>query len=234
MQLRFKSLVFLIVFFCFNFAYANIAIRQNTDEVRKAVENFLHQNIQTNSDEEVQIRVGYIDHRLQLTACQTPLDIFLPDGITNEMNTVGVRCSQPKSWTLYIPVNVKIFSEVLVSTRHIAHGEIINESDIRLVKRDRQQLRYGYFKKPEEVIGQIASQNIASGTALTQRLIELPNLITKGQGVTISIRSKHIYVEARGIAQDNGSLNKMIPVMNTSSKKVIQARVVGAGQVEVN
>lgn len=207
---------------------------QSPEAIRSVVQSFLEQQVNVLPEEEKEIRVGHLDPRLQLPACQNALKAYLPDGQSQDhITTVGVRCLDTKPWNVYVPVSIHIQSPVLVSTRNISRGELIQEQDVEIAKRDRAQLRYGYYKEKDFVVGQVASQNISAGTAITQKLVEMPNIISRGQSVTLFIQVNKIQVEMKGIAQDNGYLNKTIPVLNPSSKKVVQGRVVGPGRVEV-
>jgi flagellar basal body P-ring formation protein FlgA len=231
-----KIILIFLGLFCFLLPLISQAnLGQDPQELRQSIEVFLQNKFKVRPDEELKISVGYLDSRLKLTHCQSELMPFVPQGVPDsEISAVGVRCNDAKPWTIYVPVNIKVLGVVLVSTRNIVKGETIQETDLELAKRNRSQLLYSAFKDKELVVGQVANQNITLGTTFTQRMVEMPTVISKGQQVAIFTRANRVYVEVKGIAQENGYVNKVIPVMNLSSKKVMQGRVTGPGKVEIS
>ena len=74
-----------------------------------AVQQFLESQSEINQHSKFTIRVGRLDSRLRLSACESALETYLaPGGKLSGKTSVGVRCSGPKPWALYVPATVNI------------------------------------------------------------------------------------------------------------------------------
>ena len=66
--------------------------------------------------------IGQLDARTQLSPCES-FEPFLPAGSRLwGKSTVGVRCLGPSNWTVYIPVQVNVSGNYLISARAMAAG----------------------------------------------------------------------------------------------------------------
>ena len=95
--------------------------RQPVAPVRDAVEALLRTQT-AGLRGEVSIETGRIDANNQLPACQH-LEAFLPAGARAwGAVTVGVRCSAPAQWSLYVPSRVRVVADYLVVARRSARA----------------------------------------------------------------------------------------------------------------
>ncbi len=180
-----------------------------------------------------EVRMGRLDPRLRLAACDGKLEAFLPPGAQGMGNTtVGVRCPAP-SWTLYISAQVIVQGQVLVTTRPLARGERLTEEHVQLVERDLASLPRGYFDDPQPVVGQQARRHLAADTVLNPQLIEAPRLVRRGEEVTLVADSNGFAIRSRGKAMADGSSGEVIRVRSRDSKRIIEGRVLSAGVVKV-
>ena len=95
------------------------------------------------------------------------------------------------------------------------------------------QLNYGYFTSVEPVAGMIAKRNIKAGTPLTPVMLTPPRLIEKGDSVLIQASNDRITVKMPGLAMSNGRQGQQIMVKNVQSNRVVRAKVVAVGIVNV-
>ncbi|MFN2337470.1 MAG: flagellar basal body P-ring formation chaperone FlgA, partial [Gammaproteobacteria bacterium] len=180
-----------------------------------------------------EVRMGRLDPRLRLAACDGKLEAFLPPGAQAMGNTtVGVRCPVP-SWTLYLSAQVIVQGQVLVTTRPLARGERLTEEHVQLVERDLASLPRGYFEAAQPVLGQQARRHLAADTVLNPQLIEAPRLVRRGEEVTLVAGSNGFAIRSRGQAMADGSSGEVIRVRSRDSKRIIEGRVLSAGVVKV-
>lgn len=203
------------------------------EDIYQQVRSFLlAQNSDANG--QVEIRIGRIDPRLKLKQCDTPLEVFLPQGSRDSGRTiVGVKCNGPKGWTVYVQAEVVKSIEVYVSVAPISRGETVSESDVQLQLMDSSKLNFGYITDKSEIIGMVANRNIAADTVITPRMINLPKLVKRGEKVEIIAEIDGVVIRVEGEALEDGAKGDMIRVRNTSSKKVIEAVVIAPGKVKV-
>jgi flagella basal body P-ring formation protein FlgA len=203
-----------------------------------AIRAKVHQSMQKIAGQESQshaeIEVGRLDPRLRLPACKEALGTFLPQGGRKLGNTtMGVRCNGVKPWTLYVPVKVALYREVLVTTRPLARGESVSTTDLRMEQRNLATLRTGYLTSPKQAIGKLAKRFLTAGTALSASNLDVQRVIKRGEKVTLLIDIPGIQVRATAKALSDGAVGETISVRNTASQKVVQAMVVSPGLVRV-
>ncbi|MCW9058362.1 MAG: flagellar basal body P-ring formation chaperone FlgA [Gammaproteobacteria bacterium] len=206
---------------------------QPQDEIIASARAYLEAEQLVALDRVGEVRMGRLDPRLRLAACDGKLEAFLPPGAQGMGNTtVGVRCPAP-SWTLYLSAQVIVQGQVLVTTRPLARGERLTEEHVQLVERDLASLPRGYFDDPQPVLGQQTRRHLAADTVLNPQLIEAPRLVRRGEEVTLVADSNGFAIRSRGQAMADGSSGEVIRVRSRDSKRIIEGRVLAAGVVKV-
>ncbi len=203
-------------------------------ELRGLVRGFLQSHISTFPGERTEIQVSNLNSRLKLPKCNSSIKVFFPPS-NHEVNstTVGLSCPGPKPWKIYVPVHTKIFTQVVVAAQNLPKGQIIKAENLRFAEANRSHLRNGYYKNKSLVIGKVANRPLKAGRIITPKLVKSPTLVKRGQLVMISAKSGTVHVEMEGIAKQSAGLNDRIKVYNRSSKRLIEAVVVGPGRVQV-
>ena len=80
---------------------------QSIDSIRSAAKDLLAQHPEFQNSANTTISIGKIDARLTLPVCSSPLETFLPSSAKiQSKTTVGVRCTEPRPWTLYVSANI--------------------------------------------------------------------------------------------------------------------------------
>lgn len=154
-----------------------------------------------------------------------------PDAV--KRTNYEISCNTP-NWTSYIPVTQSIKIEAIKTSSPINRGQVIERSNTVVGEVDISSLRGHIFTRQNTPYGLIASRNIRINTFLTDNLTDQPTLVKKGDSVLITASSGSITVKMNGIALENGSKGKQIRVKNTSSERIIYAKVVTNSEVLVN
>ncbi len=203
-------------------------------EIARAAERHLAERLAGRFEEAPRIEAGRLDPRLRLARCTVPLEAFLPPGGREiGSTTVGVRCNGDKRWTLYVPVKVTVFTQVVVAARSLPRGQLLSASDLSLARRDLARLPQGYFRDPAEVAGQQLKRNVTAGQALTPALLKAPRTIRRGERVTLVAGGNGVEVRMPGIALNNAARGETVRVRNVSSKRIVLGVVAGPGLVQV-
>ncbi|MES9850706.1 MAG: flagellar basal body P-ring formation chaperone FlgA [Candidatus Thiodiazotropha sp. L084R] len=181
------------------------------------------------------IKISPLDHRLKLKRCETPLEAFSPPGgVKLGRTSVGVRCASPAPWSLYISANVGIEAPVVVAIRDLPRGQAIDSKDLKIKVSDTSHLLRGYFDTVDQVVGQTLKRTLRRGQVVTPSMLVVRKAIKRGDQVTILAGSGGIQVRMQGKAIKQGNPGDLITVMNSKSKKKIEARVVSKGLVMVD
>jgi flagella basal body P-ring formation protein FlgA len=83
------------------------------------------------------------------------------------------------------------------------------------------------------MLGQVAQRGLSVGSVLRSGDLAPPDLVTRGETVTVVFDSPGLALSLRGQANEGGRLGATITVINPVSKKVLAATIVGPGRVSV-
>ncbi|WP_412852473.1 flagellar basal body P-ring formation chaperone FlgA [Ectothiorhodospira shaposhnikovii] len=210
---------------------------QSHDSILTAAGTFLGQQARAHHGEYVDVRInrGSLDPRLRLRACDGPLETFLPPGTRmTGHTTVGVRCTTPSPWSLFVPMQIVVRGEVVVLERALPRGTLISEGDIRLELRDLGSMHGGYLTEPTAVTNMVLRRALPAGTALSPQMVEPQRLVQRGQKVMLVAQNTAISVRMEGQALADGAYGDRVQVRNLSSRRIVEGRVLSAGVVGVN
>lgn len=214
-------------------AAAQNSAYQSLASIRSAVKSFIAQS--RDSEKVSQIQVGRLDPRLRLPQCQEPLDTFRSNGSRGYGSvTVGVRCGGAKPWTLYVSAKIVAYGTVYTLTKTLPRGTVLGKRDLKPVTRNLAELRPGYIDDPKEALGMALRRPLHMGEIVNSNALEEPTLIKRGDQVQVLAESGGIRVSSKGTALEDGARGEQIRIKNTSSKRVIRARVVAANRVTVS
>ena len=83
-----------------------------------------------------EVAAATLDSRLHLPGCLAPLHAAAPAGTALQARTtVGVSCSNPANWTVYVPVTVESRIPVLVLKHPVAAGTRLTADDVAIETR---------------------------------------------------------------------------------------------------
>ncbi|MEB0048236.1 MULTISPECIES: flagellar basal body P-ring formation chaperone FlgA [unclassified Pseudomonas] len=182
-----------------------------------------------------EIKVNQLDPRLRMPMCDKELTASLESpGTPIGRVTVKVRCEGASPWTVFVPAQVRLFREVVTTTRPLKRTGIIEPGDVVMRERDISLINQGYFTSLDQAIGQKLTRPTVTDQVLTLVHLEQAEVISKGDQVVIIARSGTLSVRMPGEALSNGGLREQIRVKNLNSQRVIKAQVIAPGQVEVS
>lgn len=205
------------------------------------IQEQLHQDLQqyvaaqaANFGRRIEYSLGQTDPRLNLPVCEQPLAIEYDRAGFQSRASIKVACQGEHPWSLYVPVQFQAWQQVTVAAGTLLRGQTLTEGDLMMTEVELSSLRYGFISSPEEAVGQELKRNLQAGEALYPALLTAPKVIQKGDDVLILARSGQMSIQVPGTAMNDGRIGEQISVRNASSQRIIKARVVEAGIVEVN
>lgn len=225
-----RSIAIILILFTSS-AYAAVETQAHLNELAK---EFIQKNITLSEDETLEVKISDSGSHLQLAQCENPIQVSLPEGASSQqIQNIKMSCTGNIKWEVYVPVDTRILTKVIVAKQTIPARQVISEDMLDYALRDKNTLYSGYFKSPSEVVGQTPLSTILPGIVISRRNIQQPILINRNQSVSIVAKHGAIMVKAEGIAKTSGALNDTIKVLNPSSKRTIDAVVVNSNTVEV-
>jgi len=124
--------------------------------------------------------------------------------------------------------------ETVVPTHEIASGQVLNISDLAIERRPKAGLTSTTLTTVEQAQGLSTKHALRAGQVIHQADLAKPELVGRGETVTIVFQVPGIMLTILGKAVDPGALGDVIGVVNVQSKHTIQATVIGPGRVSVN
>lgn len=180
----------------------------------------------------VTISVGTIDANLRLAAC-ADVQAFLPSGSRAWGKTsVGLRCSVPSAWTIYVQSTVSVMAQYLVAAVPLAQGHAITSQDLIFEVGDLTQLPAGIYTSIDQAVGRIVNISMMAGTILRQEMVKIAPIVQQGQTVMISSGGKGFRVTAEGKALTKANEGQLVQV-KVASGQVVTGVVRQGGQIEV-
>jgi flagella basal body P-ring formation protein FlgA len=180
----------------------------------------------------IEVSTEPLDLRLQLAVCTQPLRALISDQTqVRSRMTVPVQCPQAGGWTVRVPVRLKLFRNVLVSSRALLRGDGISAADVHAEERDVARLGYGYLENFRQIAGRSLSRAVARGTVLTPGTLGGRRMVRAGDHVQVLAQLDGIEVRADGVALGSGDNGARLRVRNASSGRVVDAMVSAPGVV---
>jgi flagella basal body P-ring formation protein FlgA len=180
----------------------------------------------------VSVHAGAIDQNLKLAQCPD-VQVFMPPGSRAWGKTsVGVRCTAPSIWTIYVQATVNVMAQYLVAALPLSQGQIVTDQDVIFEKGDLTQLPTGVFTDQAQAVGRTVSISMNAGTVLRQEMLKIAPAIQQGQTVMVTSKGSGFSVSAEGQAMAKANEGQVVQV-KVSSGQVVTGIARNGGQVEV-
>lgn len=205
--------------------------RQPEPPVREEVQRLLDEHTRGLAGE-VLVTIGPIDPRNRLPECST-LEAFLPAGARAwGSTTVGVRCTAPIAWTIYVPVKVAVFGDYLVVSRPLQAGQLVTASDLARRHGDLASEGDGAMLDAARAIGLPARIAIAAGQPLRSDMLRIPPVVKRGEQVRVLTQGPGFSVANEGRALNDAAEGQIVRI-RLGSGKVLVGTARHDGVVEV-
>ncbi|KYZ76352.1 hypothetical protein AXX12_07915 [Anaerosporomusa subterranea] len=174
-------------------------------------------------------------------------DLVAPLGVLNyEIAGQSVRFGVPQTAYLIVSADgvlfsrmpikyeIKRFTSVVTATTAIAARETLSPDTVRLSWMEVSRLPAGYLTSLDQTNGLVVKRSLSAGSVIYSAHLDKPVLIKRGTAVIISATYGGVEAAAPGIAQNDGRNGQLISVRNTATGRLVTARVVDKGRVEVS
>lgn len=124
-----------------------------------------------------------------------------------------------------------VTGEVLTVTRAIERGMPIRDSDLAVERRPRAEIGRDQLTDRDAVVNMAARTALRAGKILRSADLMKPELVARGAIVTLVYQVPGISLTVRGKAVEAGAEGDTISVVNETSKRTLQAVVIGPNRV---
>lgn len=123
--------------------------------------------------------------------------------------------------------------ELPVPTRRLGRGHVIAAGDIELMRMRDHRLPSNLIVDADLLIGQSVHQSLSAGKPVRDGAVRPPVLVQKDRKVLVTLQTNRMQLTVQGRAMEDGAMGDIVRIQNTASRLVIDAEVVGEGNVVV-
>tara|TARA_R110000796_G_scaffold68321_1_gene156542 strand:+ start:114 stop:800 length:687 start_codon:yes stop_codon:yes gene_type:complete len=206
-------------------------VQADDDALLQQVHQFLYQETQALGEEVV------IDLRPpspHLPECIQP-EPFLPNANQAPLGrvSVGVRCGENGRQVRYLQAQIDVIGSYVVAARDIERGTLITSNMLSERGGNLGDLSAQALTAEEDIVGKITQRPIRTGSAFLAHYLQAPDLVERGQRVTVVAQGSAFRVSREGEALENGALGEQVRV-RFGSREIMTARVTDRGILVVD
>lgn len=206
--------------------------RQDLPLLRQGVEQFLQRQA-SGLPGQVSIDVGQIDPRLNLPACMQP-EPFLAHGSRAWGKTsVGIRCTAPSPWTIYVTANVHVMADYVATAVPLAQGQMVGNNDLTKMRGDLTTLPSGVITDPSLAVGRTTMSSLQLGAPLRQDMLRAQAAVQMGQTIRLLSSGPGFRVTTEAKALNNATEGQTVQA-RTVAGLVISGIAKAGGILEVS
>lgn len=165
--------------------------------------------------------------------CGQPLDVTQTSGRPTPLDRLRLelRCPDQPGWTQTLSTRQDLFLPVLATATNVDRGQPIEPGHLKRERINISRAQRGFMTDEKEVIGLSARRRLRADQVLNPSLLSEAPPVRRGQPVRILARQHGIEASTQGEALADGKQGDVIRVRNVTSDAVIQAQVIGPGEV---
>jgi flagellar basal body P-ring formation protein FlgA len=214
---------------------APLAFAQGARQDPAALRNTVQQFLQTETaglPGQVTVKVGAIDPRMSLAACPAPEAFMQPGARAWGKTTVGVRCTAPTAWTIYIQAQVSVLADYVTAAVPLAQGQTIDQGQLALMKGDIAAMPNGIVTDMAQAVGRSPTVSLAAGTPLRLDTLKSKPVVQQGQSVRLVSSGAGFSVSVEGRAIGTAGEGQIVQV-RTPAGAIVSGTARAGGLVEV-
>lgn len=131
---------------------------------------------------------------------------------------VQARCTDGAIWSLFVPVDIHVTANYLVSARPLRAGQVITETDLARRQGDLAELPGNVLIDATQAIGLTANATLPAGRPLQSDMLRKPLVIHQGQNTKISFGGTGFQVASEGKALGNAVAGQVVQLRMASGQ----------------
>ena len=135
---------------------------------------------------------------------------------------------------IWVNATISVMGDVITVIRPLGKHQHIELADLSVQRRELADLSSDTVRRIEDALGNRTTRMIYPNTVLQSSMIASPPLVKRGDIVKIVANAGPMTITATGMVKQQGCKGEMVRVVNTDSNRIITARVIGPGAVEVD
>jgi flagella basal body P-ring formation protein FlgA len=181
--------------------------------------------------DDLAIKILPTQHKLEY--CKNP-EPFLKSRRINSSGRlfVGLNCSGTRYGSIYLPAEITVQGDYVVTRESVQAGSIIDESMLELRHGNITALLDRGVFDMSEAVGRVAGRSLARGVVLRQQHLKELQLVERGEPVSFELIGSGFRIAGKGEALESGNPGDLVRV-RTQQRKTITGVVTQRGVVHV-
>lgn len=198
---------------------APAAIAADAEPIRRAVKDFLDRQTPTLPGPS-RYEIGSIAASGIADGCRSISVSMQPGAKPWGRTHIQARCSDGASWNLYIPVDIHVTADYVVSARPLRAGQTITGADLTIRRGDLAELPANILTDTAQAIGQTAGVALPAERPLRSDLLRKPVVVRQGQSLRVVSGGSGFQVASEGKALGNAVAGQVVQVRMNSGQTV--------------
>ena len=144
-----------------------------------------------------------------------------------------MRCAGSTPWTLYLRADVSASLSLPILRRALPRGALISEGDLDMTRRRITSPVNDMIVDPAMAVGMELRRPLSAGSPLRFGQVDYPELVSRGQMVTLVASSAGLEVRMQGKAMGSGAAGDRLMVTNLTSGRRVEGIVLKDGSVRI-
>ena len=153
--------------------------------------------------------------------------------IGDSIFTVGVYDDGTLLREERVHVRMEVAMDVVMSTKYLMRDKGIDSDSVKLVRKWFNQLPVYVVTQIEDVVGKQPYNDIRQNMEIKRNMLKDVKTMKRGKMVKMVLESGPMMIVTFGICEEDGSRGDYIKIRNTSSNKMVYARVMDDSSVRV-
>ena len=136
--------------------------------------------------------------------------------------------------SMTVTVDCRSYREVVVTTRAIRRGTLLDTDALIVEERDITSLKHGSFDALGDLTQLQAARPIGAGQVVSHRHVAPVPVVHRGDDIDMSVTTGTMSLVATGVAMEDGGVGERIRVRNLDSGKVVYGVIVDSSTIRIS
>ena len=214
-------------------ALERISGKQFADTASAAVRAYFEKD----SDLDAEVEITSVPTDLVLRPGEFTLEAELPEsGARPGAQSVRVRVMQDDRRIAdpVVGVKVKLTGPVQVAAEKMLAGDLLSDTNIKILRKEMNANDFLNRTNAAKLIGMRAKKSINADEALNKTSFAMPQVIKRGDAVTVYVKRGGLELTTRGEAKGDAALDEAVRVIVADSNAEVIARASGSREVTLD
>ncbi len=187
-----------------------------------------------------------VNGRFNITLNNGKPTMVLPNGMPNNAEISSLTYDHQKGYfqaAIVAPSKDNPLKKILVSglvermvsvpvlRSTLQNGSIIGRNDINMIDVPEKSLQHDIIMNQKDIIGMTPHRIAYAGKFILEGNLQKPQLVKRGDRVSITFREGPLVLTAKGKALQSGAKGDLVRVTNVNSSRTVDALIIGENQV---